>query len=107
MKNLTKKLIALIAVAVVASSLIAVAGCSSTGGSSSSTTSESASSAGMANPWSDVASAEEAAKGAGLDSFALPEGAIADMGEPVEVVYRCMDGMAEAHMRGQQRGRIN
>ena len=96
MKSLSKKLIALSAVAVVASSLIAVAGCSSTGGSSSSTTSESASSAGMANPWSDVASAEEAAKGAGLDSFALPEGAIADMGEPVEVVYRCMDGMAEA-----------
>ena len=50
----------------------------------------------MANPWSDAASAEEAAKGAGLESFGLPEGAIADLGEPIAVTYRYMDGMAEA-----------
>lgn len=92
MKNVSKKWIALIVVAVVASSLIALAGCSP----SSSGSSESSSAAGMANPWSEAASAEEAAAGAGIDSFALPEGEIADMGKPLEVTYRYMDGMAEA-----------
>ena len=43
-----------------------------------------------------MASAEEAAKGAGLDAFPLPQGAIADLGEPFEITYRYMDGMAEA-----------
>lgn len=98
MKNLSKKLIALVAVAALASCLVVLAGCSSsTSGSSSSASSEASSSATqIANPWSDAASAEEAAKGAGLDSFALPEGAIADMGEPFDITYRYMDGMAEA-----------
>ena len=31
---------------------------------------------GMANPWSDVDTAEEAAKGAGIDSFSIEEGTI-------------------------------
>lgn len=51
---------------------------------------------GMANPWSSAASAEEAAKGAGLDAFPLPTGAIADLGEPFEITYSYMDGMAQA-----------
>ena len=50
----------------------------------------------IANPWSDAASAEEAAQGAGLEAFPLPEGAIGDLGEPFEITYRYMDGMAEA-----------
>lgn len=112
-----KKWVGLFAVAVLASSLIALAGCASSSGSSgaSSTASTDASAAGqsasvesassetassasaeLANPWSNAATAEEAAKGAGLDAFALPEGAIADMGEPFEITYRYMDGMAEA-----------
>lgn len=95
MQTSFKKWIALVVVAVVASSLIALAGCSSNN-SSSSASSEVSSSAGMANPWSDATSADEAAKGAGLDSFALPEGEIADMGAPFAVTYRYMDGMAEA-----------
>ena len=57
---------------------------------------ESGEAAQTANPWSDAASAEEAAKKAGIDSFNLPEGEIADLGEPFEVTYRYMDGMAEA-----------
>ena len=50
----------------------------------------------MPNPWHSASSAEEAAKGAGLDAFPLPEGAIADLGEPFEISYQYMDGMAEA-----------
>ena len=49
----------------------------------------------IANPWTDVATAEEAAKGAGLDGFSLEGGEIS-LG-PVEVTtYRYMDGIAEA-----------
>ena len=110
-----------IAAAVLAGSLAILAGCTasssgsaaSASASSAETSSEAASAeasgeaasaeassgsyAGMANPWSDAASAEEAAKGAGIDSFALPQGAIADLGEPIAVTYRYMDGMAEAY----------
>lgn len=111
MKSTTKKWVGLIAAAVLASSLVMLASCSSGGSSSASsassssaaasseaTSSEAASSqsAGMANPWQEAASAEEAAKGAGIESFALPEGAIADLGEPFAITYRYMDGMAEA-----------
>ena len=107
MKSALRKWMVLAAVAVLASSLVVLASCSSGGSgsatsasaSSAETSSEAATSsqsAGMANPWSDAASAEEAAKGAGIDSFALPEGAIADLGEPFEITYRYMDGMAEA-----------
>lgn len=135
MNTTTRKFIGVAAAAVLAGSLIVLAGCASSGSgsaasasassASASAASESASassaaassqtassqaasseaasseaassqSAGIANPWSDAASAEEAAKGAGIDSFALPEGAIADMGEPFAITYRYMDGMAEA-----------
>ena len=74
------------------------ASAASTSASSAAAPSESASSAGqeIANPWKDAASAEEAAKGAGLDSFALPQGEVANMGAPYEITYRYMDGMAEA-----------
>ena len=52
----------------------------------------------MPNPWSDVASAEEAAQGAGLSSFAIPEGANLSLGPIDNVAYRCMDGIAEAQI---------
>lgn len=51
--------------------------------------------AGVANPWSDVGSAEEAAAGAGFDSFAVPEGVEIGLGEVRSDAYRCMDGLAE------------
>ena len=50
----------------------------------------------MANPWSDVASAQEAAAGAGLDGFDVPEDAITSLGDMRVWSYRCMDGIAEA-----------
>ena len=53
---------------------------------------------GLANPWSDVASAEEAAKGAGIDSFVIAEDPGLDLGELFERTYRCMDGIAEARL---------
>ena len=116
MKTTSKRLIGFVASALLACSIVGFTGCSSqpTSSSSASTSSsassfspsqtgasnESASSgsAAIANPWSDVASADEAAKGAGLDAFALPEGEIADMGKPFEITYRYMDGMAEARL---------
>lgn len=51
---------------------------------------------GVANPWSDVDSAEAAAEGAGLDSFVIPVGEELSLGKIETVHYRCMDGMAEA-----------
>ena len=53
---------------------------------------------GLANPWSDVGSAEEAAKGAGIDSFGIAEDPGLDLGELFERTYRCMDGIAEARL---------
>lgn len=46
---------------------------------------------GLANPWSDVGSAEEAAKGAGIDSFVIAEDPGLDLGELFERTYRCID----------------
>lgn len=51
---------------------------------------------GMPNPWSDVDSAEEAAEGAGVESFVVPEGTEISLGEVKVEQYRCMDGLAEA-----------
>ena len=53
---------------------------------------------GLANPWSDVGSAEEAAKGAGIYSFVIAEDPGLDLGERFERTYRCMDGIAEARL---------
>ena len=53
---------------------------------------------GLANPWSDVESAEEAAKGAGIDSFVIAEDPGIDLGKNFERTYRCMDGIAEARL---------
>lgn len=51
---------------------------------------------GMPNPWSDVGSLAEAAEGAGLDSFTIPEGSEISLGAVDVSAYRCMDGLAEA-----------
>ena len=116
MNETARKWMGLVVAAVLAGSIALFAGCSSSGaGSVSSASSASASAsasvasananasasaaraaAGIANPWSDATSAEEAARGAGLDAFPLPEGAIADLGEPFEITYSYMDGMAQA-----------
>ena len=50
---------------------------------------------GMANPWSEVGSAAEAAKGAGLEDFMIPEGSEISLGAVDVSAYRCMDGLAE------------
>ena len=50
---------------------------------------------GMANPWSEAASAAEAAQGAGLDSFTIPEVFSCFSDEPT-AAFLYMDGMAEA-----------
>jgi hypothetical protein len=105
-----KKSLGLAAAAVLASTLLMIGGCSSNSSGSTASTStassaasssasseaSSSSSAGIANPWQDAASAEEAAAGAGIDAFPLPEGEIADLGKPFDITYRYMNGMAEA-----------
>lgn len=109
MKTTSKKWIGLLATAMLACSVVGLAGCAAQGASSntasasstaasSETTSSASAAASIANPWSDAANAEQAAKGAGLDAFALPEGDIADLGKPFEITYRYMDGMAEARL---------
>ena len=50
---------------------------------------------GIANPWSEAASAEEAAQGAGLDGLSLVENLDLDLGEEFSRTYRYMDGIAE------------
>ena len=49
---------------------------------------------GIPNPWSEVESAELAARGAGLDSFQTPEEV--DFLDGAKPIYRCMEKMAEA-----------
>lgn len=51
---------------------------------------------GIANPWQSAASAEEAAKGAGIDSFEVPAGKDISLGTINVMEYRYMDGLAEA-----------
>ena len=53
---------------------------------------------GRGKPRSDVRSAEEAAKGAGIDSFVIAEDPGLDLGQLFERTYRCMDGIAEARL---------
>ena len=45
-----------------------------------------------------MGSSEEAAKGAGIDSFVIAEDPVIDLGENFERTYRCMDGIAEARL---------
>lgn len=86
-------------------SVLALAACSgsstSSSSSSASTSSASSSSAsgqvGLADPWSNVASAQEAAQGAGVGTFGISADIeYADLGKPFKVTYRYMDGIAEA-----------
>ena len=55
-------------------------------------------SASLANPWTDVSSAEEAAEGAGLDGFSLVEDLTLSCGEEFDRTYRYMEGIAEANV---------
>ena len=92
--------------------MLALAGCASTTGSSSSveatssaaetvsSSAETPTSTGMVNPWSDEKTADEAAAGAGIDSFTVPIGTTLTLGplEESQTTYRCMDGIAEANI---------
>lgn len=51
---------------------------------------------GIANPWSTVDSLDEAAKGAGLDMFSIPEEAEISLGDVKLTEARYMEGLAEA-----------
>ena len=51
---------------------------------------------GMANPWSDAATIADAARGAGLESFTLPEVLTCFAGAAPAPSFRYMDGLAEA-----------
>lgn len=52
----------------------------------------------MANPWSSAATADEAAKGAGLDGFAVAsESEPLSFGSPYSWQYQYMEGIAEAN----------
>ncbi|MBQ3369870.1 MAG: hypothetical protein IJJ03_04100 [Mogibacterium sp.] len=51
---------------------------------------------GMANPWSDAGTLAEAAEGAGIDGFSIPEEAEISLGEVKLSQARYMEGLAEA-----------
>ena len=51
---------------------------------------------GLANPWSSADSLADAADGAGIDGFMIPEGAEISLGEVKLTEARYMDGLAEA-----------
>ena len=55
---------------------------------------------GMANPWSDVASAEEAAQTAGLGGFVVPLGSEISLGalDPEHTTFRAMESLAQANV---------
>ena len=50
---------------------------------------------GMANPWTDTATLEEAVKGAGLESFVLPQVYSCFADSHSEGLFRYMDGLVE------------
>ena len=82
-----------------ASSASASTASSSAASASASTASSSTASAsvGVPDPWSDVASAAEAAEGAGLKSFSVPDAGISlTIGKLGDWSFRCMDGIAQA-----------
>lgn len=109
---MNKKLLAIAFAAVLA---IGVVGCTSSSSSSASasgsassasastasasaaSSSAASASVGMPNPWSDAASAAEAAEGAGLKSFSVPDAGISlTIGKLGDWTFQCMDGMAQA-----------
>ena len=107
MKSISKNGVLLLAGALLAFAAVIVAGCASQNNEAASSSASSAAAsdatatgetASLANPWSQVASAQEAAQGAGLDSFTVPEGEIADLGAPFEIGYSYMQGMAQARL---------
>ena len=53
---------------------------------------------GLANPWKDADTLAEAAEGAGLDGFSIPEGAEISLGEVKLTEARFMEGLAEAYV---------
>ena len=60
--------------------------------------SQTAQGTGMANPWTDVASAAEAADGAGVGYFEVPEKGTQIGVGPVDIeAFRCMKGIAQAN----------
>ena len=70
---------------------------SASSSSSSSASSKESSSIGTPNPWSEVASAAEAAQGAGLKSFSVPDAGIGlTVGKLGDWKFSCMDGIAQA-----------
>lgn len=100
---MNKKLIVVVCAAVLA---IGIVGCSSSSsssasasgsGSSTAASSDSSASIGIPNPWSDAASAAEAAQGAGLNDFSVPDAGIGlSSGNLGDWTFSFMDGMAQA-----------
>ncbi len=105
-----KKLIAFIGISSVL--VFALSGCGSAQSAASSATATSAEAsaavsaessaeqADIANPWSDVASAEEAAASAGLGGFVVPLGSEISLGalDLEHTSFRAMKSLAEANV---------
>lgn len=92
-----KKWLAIMAAAALA---LALAGCGQGNSASSSTAEEKSSSteasAGIPNPWSDAATAEEAGKGAGFEGFTVPDALPVGDVEWAAPAFSFMEGIAQA-----------
>ncbi len=94
----TSKFFALALSAVLAFALVACGNAAPADSGASEGEGGESTSVGMANPWSDVASAEEAADTAGVGYFTVPEGTEIALG-PIKVeAWRAMEGLAEARV---------
>ena len=100
-KNImVKRIIAVIAALGIAGAMAACAGSTSEQTAAETTAAQeqtSESGAEIPNPWTDVATAEEAAAGAGLASFTVCENGTESASGPIDWYgFRCMNGIAEA-----------
>ena len=96
---MTKKFIPLVAVTGALALSLALVGCAQGGGEATSSAEPAASSevqTGVANPWQEAATAEEAAQGAGIDGFSVVEGARLSLGAIEPWTFQYMEGIAEA-----------
>ena len=94
-----KTIVALLITVVIAAFLTACASGTTTDEATDS--GETEAQTGLPNPWSDVASAEDAAKGAGIASFTVSDDLGLTETKVLAPTFRCMDGIAEADFDGE------
>lgn len=92
-----KKIAVLITTAIALTFALMMAACSPAASTTSSSSGSSSAQTGIANPWSDAATAQEAAEGAGVGEFnLLAENTMVENGPVNWDSYHFMEGIAQA-----------